>query len=437
MKPVQKILAASALLASSSYVAADDSGDSADTNALLNNLGAYLGYQLVTTYPGDPYSALFNVTSSGHLALNLLSSFFSSLPVNAFNATLSQFIPNTGSNEDNPILKNLNSLANATFSTAGYNSDSDSSSSVAINPLIDQENYQNDPVNQAILNILGTPHYTYCMNNDASAWLSECNYLYNYNVTNNVVGTVPSVNNFFSYNYNQYVIPQLNSNTLIAPLLYDTSTSVGGSTASTGSLSASTQIQEAANFIRYATYGTSPIEMPSYQDYSSTYSMAMSSTGSPKEVAQAQNTINSFISSLRTYAALSSVPTSNLYYILSKRMPQASSSSDKEQTSQALNEFMMATRRLSTQPTSSSGASWINSINTASPATVEKEIALLLAEINYQLYLNRQQEERQLLTNSLMLMIMARQEAPSFAGGNNTAPSNATTSTSSDSGDND
>lgn len=417
MKPI-KIISAALLLTFSAHSIADD-GDSADTNTLLNNLGAYLGYPLVKPYDGNPYSALLSVSSSTNLALNLMSSFFSALPVNAFNTTLSQFVPSSGSNENTSMLQTLNSMANATFTTAGYSSENDSSS-IAVNPLVDQETYQNDPTNQAILNILGTPHYTYCMNNDASAWLSDCNYLYNYNVTNNIIGTMPTPNNFFSYSYNQYVIPQLNGNTLIAPLLYDTTTSISGSTASTGGLNASTQIQEAANFIRYATFGTSPVDMPSYQNYTSTYSTATSTTDTPQNVADAQNKINSFITGLRGYAALSSVPTSNLYYILSKRMPQTSqsstsqSSNSSQTTSQALNEFIMATRRLSSEPNPSTGATWINSINTASPATVEKEIALLLAEINYQLYLNRQQEERQLLTNSLMLMIMARGQAPQF-----------------------
>lgn len=43
-------------------------------------------------------------------------------------------------------------------------------------------------------------------------------------------------------------------------------------------------------------------------------------------------------------------------------------------------------------------------INTASPATVEKEMALLLAEINYQLYQMRQQQEKIILTNSIFLL---------------------------------
>ena len=170
MKPI-KIISTALLLSFSAQTIADDGGDSADTNTLLTNLGAYLGYPLVTPSQGDPYSALFSVSSSTNLALNLMTSLFSALPVNAFNTTLSQFIPNSDSNENNSMLKTLNSMANATFTTAGYSSQSDSSS-IAVNPLLDQETYQNDPTNQAILNILGTPNYTYCMTNDASAGIS-------------------------------------------------------------------------------------------------------------------------------------------------------------------------------------------------------------------------------------------------------------------------
>lgn len=405
------------LLALSFHAMADDNNTSDDSDddvsTLLTNLGSYLGYELPGQYQGStPYAQLLNATYSQNLVMNLMYSLFGALPVNAFNTTVSQFIPSSNGSSSNANLTQLNNMANTTFSTAGYNSGGNSSS-VGVNPLIDQETYQNDPTNQSILNILGTPDYTYCMNNDASAWLSDCNLLYNYSVINNIVGTVPSPSNFFSYTYNQNVIPQLNGNTLITPLMYDTSTAIG-STGSTGTLNASTQIQEAANFIRYATFGTTPVNLPSYQDYTSVYTTASSTTGAPQNVAEATNAINSYISGLRTYASIASVPTSNLYYILSKRMPQTAPTGNKEQTSQALNEFVMATYRLSSQSPSSGQEPWIKSINEASPATVGKEIAMLLAEINYQLYLNRQQEERQLLTNSLILMIMAREQIPNF-----------------------
>ena len=71
----------------------------------------------------------------------------------------------------------------------------------------------------------------------------------------------------------------------------------------------------------------------------------------------------------------------------------------------------MATRRIYNPE--KNGEQWIDQINKASPTTVEKEMALLLAEINYQLYLNRQQDERLLLTNSLLLIQSLTQNKPS------------------------
>lgn len=153
---------------------------------------------------------------------------------------------------------------------------------------------------------------------------------------------------------------------------------------------------------------------------------------------QAQQTLAKYLASLRAYAAQNSVGISNLYFIMSKRMPQTApsggqtGSTSSGPTSQALTEFNMATWRLynttSTGGTSAATAAaasgtggtgepgntpWINSLNNAPPATVEKEIAILLAEINYQLYLDRQVHERLLMTNSILLLQSVRTGAPS------------------------
>ena len=55
---------------------------------------------------------------------------------------------------------------------------------------------------------------------------------------------------------------------------------------------------------------------------------------------------------------------------------------------------------------------WVQKINTASSATVQKEIAILLSEINYQLYLDRQIQERMLLTNSVSLLQATKASQP-------------------------
>ena len=138
---------------------------------------------------------------------------------------------------------------------------------------------------------------------------------------------------------------------------------------------------------------------------------------------QAQGTLTSYFAKLRTYAAQSSVGYSNLYYILSKRMPQTTppGSNSGTPTSQALNEFTMASWRLYT-PGGSANTNWLSQINQASPATVQKEMVTLLAEINYQMYLTRQQEERLLLTNTMLLLLSSRSSQPTAPSLDNPAP---------------
>jgi intracellular multiplication protein IcmX len=96
-------------------------------------------------------------------------------------------------------------------------------------------------------------------------------------------------------------------------------------------------------------------------------------------------------------------------------------------TSQAFNEFQSATWRLYDPAQSSSDNQWVNLINQSSAATVQKETAILLSEINYQLYLNRQMEERILLTNSLQLILSLMNNKPNTVPLNGTSQSTSTT----------
>lgn len=122
------------------------------------------------------------------------------------------------------------------------------------------------------------------------------------------------------------------------------------------------------------------------------------------------------MASLRVYAAQSSVGLSNLYYILAKRLPQNPAGVNNSVVSQAMSEFNMASWRLvkpGSGGTTSQSQQWIDTINSASSASVQKEIAVLLAEINYQLYLDRQIQERILMTHSVMLMQNTKIAKPS------------------------
>ncbi|HAT1596824.1 TPA: type IVB secretion system protein IcmX [Legionella pneumophila] len=421
----------------------DPSGQQTSTNTsnlvtYLTNLGKYLGYDITQSNkaPNPPYSQLFNSNVAQLIQNYAYNTFLGAIPVDAMSQSLMNFVTNNV--QGNSL---INNLANNTFKYQNFSSPSSGADGkITANGLIDQSTtsaqaptpsgifsalqtptsgtYLNDPVSQAVFNILGTPDYSFCMDNEQKNWLPNCNLIYQNLVMQNVIGNLPpalpnqsSLPPFYSYKYNQPLISQLNSNSLIAPLLMDTSASQSGQDSG---LKAQSQAQQALNFIRYASAQVTPPSLPKLTAYTELWNQAKAQPGSQgyNEVQQKQAaaTLSSYFNNLRVYAAQTSVGVSNLYYILSKRLPQNMSGDQNNPnvTSQALNEFNMATRRLF-DPTASNtpgqpNQQWIKQINDASPATVQKEIAVLLAEINYQMYLDRQIQERILLTNSIMLL---------------------------------
>ena len=389
----------------------------------LLNLGAYLGYNLSQS-PGSGNTIQPNPTllDVNELQLAQTYSFYTlmgAIPVNAVTQQLSQFVP-----QGQKGMANLNAFANYVFSQQNYSSPASQQGNISVNSLIDQKNYQNDPVSQGVLNILGTPDDSFCMDNTGKNWQQDCDLLYQSLVSNNVIGEIPSTQKFFTFQEIQPFLPQLNSNTLVGPLLYDVSNpsqqgkSAGGSgvpeSDSSQGLNAVNQAQVAANFIRYVSGGVVPLNLPSYQTYDNLYLTATNKNLSEVERKAAQRQLSNYLASLRTYSAKMSVALGNFYYIFAKRMPQNLNTENSQQKSQALTEFTMATHRLF-NPDLSANKQWVNDINNASSATVQKEMAVLLAEINYQLYLNRQQQERLLLTNSVLLLQNAETLPPNIS----------------------
>lgn len=410
--------------------------NSANTQSLvtyLKNLGAYLGYDL-TTAPSTTSTQLIDPTTAALAETYLFTTFFGALPVPMASKESSfQFIPSSANGA-----RAINETANLTFTQQQYSSP-DSKEQVTVNSLTDQQPYQNDPVSQSIYNILGTPDVSFCSsggvvsnptnpnatnNIKASATCNIAPQMFQNQIIQNVLGPIPGTTEFFSYQNNSALIAQLNSDALIAPLYYSTDNS--DSQQSTGSpsptpkakgLSAQNQAQQAANFIRYVSGSVVPITLPSRSQYDSLYSAAI---GLNDVGAQAK--LSTYLTNLRVYAAQTSVGMSNLYYILSKRLPQAAQGGDdkagagaNKPTSEALNEYNMATWRIFKQSegAGSNQQQWIDKINTASPATVQKEIAVLLSEINYQLYLTRQINERMLFTSSVSLLQGTKANQPS------------------------
>ena len=200
---------------------------------------------------------------------------------------------------------------------------------------------------------------------------------------------------------------KLDSSVLLSPLIY----SADGD-------AENDQLKNAQAFVRYITGSVLPPQGPSALIMSKMINTIKTSTD-PSIAMSYFNTLGNYILSTRIYAARQSVPIRNIYEILSRRMPIPNSSGDQggspnEKTSQALNEFNMASYRLFApsnsnnnldgQQGSTSTSTWQDMINTASSSVIQKETALLLAEINYQLYLMRVQQEKLLLTNSLFLI---------------------------------
>ncbi|RAP35646.1 hypothetical protein B1207_11125 [Legionella quinlivanii] len=446
--PVLLLLCSSTVIADVPTGGLDDAGGGgqSDLPTYLQNLGKYFGYD-ITQYcttggtcsqgggGSDTFSNLL-INSQNNLAPQL-SSYYSFLgallsPGASSNGSSGQGAPivNGGSQGNSTI----NSLAATTFPSYG----STSGSGVSASALIDQtanKQYMSDPVSQAVFNILTTPNSSYCVNNDGS-WKQQCKYLYRSLVMSNVIGTLPSTDDFFNSSYTQGLVSQLNSNALLSPMLF--STNSGGQTTTSSplvsddsqnqGLTANNQVQEAANFIRYASGQVNPVALPDRNTYDSLYNKALnlSKNTEASDQIQAQTTLTDYLTRLRTYAAQVSVGIGNLYYILSKRLPQNLSGTSGNTTSQALSEYTMATWRLFNSNQSSSGGQtqqqWVEQINTANSATVQKEIAVLLAEINYQMYLSRQQQERLLLTETILLLQnshAAEPDAGLAAGSNN------------------
>lgn len=416
-------------------VADDTYGPSMNSNMQelinsLNNLGSYLGYDLtgkITTPPSPPNQQLLSMPWPTLTQNYLYVTFLGAIPVNAISQTISQFVPTTGAY--------INQFANKSFPNYGS---PDGQAAVSAQPPVDQPtapsssgdsgSFLPDPVSQAVFNILGTPDYSYCLKDDGTGLKDNCS-SQNAVMSGLLGGSLPKIDQFFTYGYNQPVIGQLNSNSLTGPLLYSIQSSQPPSTGSpipgrlgktAPTTTPQTQAQQAASFIRYASGLAAPISLPSYSSYKSMLETASAKQGDANynvtNTLQAQNVLNAYFTNLRVYAAQSSVGISNLYYILSKRLPQ--NLTDSNPTSQALTEFNMATWRLF-NPANAKDESkqWVVQISAASPASVQKEIAVLLAEINYQMYLDRQIQERILLTNSIMLMqnLKASQPSAEFA----------------------
>lgn len=378
----------------------------------VRNLGLYFGFDLTKPPANAIITQLLDTSMEEAPRLN-----FSSL-VNAYLGA--SIVTASGSEKDKGALvpsdnsfASINDHANMTFKSF----QSPGQSGLTANPLIDQKEYQPDPVNQAILNILTTPDASWCKVKNPKD-ISKCNLLYRDKIISNVLGKIPQ--NFFDYAQNKQILTQLNSNSLTAPLLYADKASSGGSKKE--GLTADTQAAQAANFVKYAISDVLPLPLLSLENYADLYLQyfkVVEDNSTNERDLRAKEILENYMASLRVYTAQRSVAISNLYDIMSRRVKQESTSeADKTPaTSEALSEFVMAASRLKNigdGKAEGPSQDWIKKINEASGETVQKEIALLLAEMNYQMYLSRQQQEKILLTNTMILIQNMRGNEPSL-----------------------
>lgn len=391
-------------------------GNSEEILKYLKNLGQYLGFDISEPPTNPVKTQLIDADDQSRMDLSHLVNSY----LGAILTTVSQknkedsFIPSSVN-----FAQSINPNANGTI--ASYSSPN--KSDITVSPLIDQEKYQQDPVSQAVLNILTTPDTSWCTGAQSNPRnrATICPPLYRGKVIHNVIGSKIPVS-FFNYEWNEAVLNQLNSNSLTSPLMYSVKpSSTAGDKSDDKNLTATSQAAEAANFVRYAISDVLPLQLIAYEDYAKLYRQYLRAdeSNATKEEQKARTVLENYLASVRVYAAQRSVAISNLYGIMSRRMTQASASDTGkvDPTSEALSEFTMAAWRLKNiGDGKSQGPSqeWIKKINEASSDTVQKEIAVLLAEMNYQMYLSRQQQERILLTNTMILLENMKANAPSL-----------------------
>ena len=411
----------------------------------IYNLGAALGFMIGGdhTDTSKVSADLINPSQSIKDEFTTVQYLFATLSINYNYINQYPFIAN-------PLYDGINGLANQVFANKNENQSENTLDSAPIHPT---------PVTQSLQNMLSiTPDgYCYiqrgtCENYD---WDTGCKYFYTQSklfatalgidnisdlfksnvtscgvdVTQKRLNRLADITNSLGFfpdsqqNFNTSLMNQLDSSLLTTPLLYDnTSSSSTSSTSSENSeqsknyllgLKSDNAEQAAENYIKYVTGMVLPPDPMTKEDVDKIITNIADSEDIASQLKSFRDFSKYFLG-LRVYASRVSVAIQNIYEILGSRKKLNTEEEDPSQaSSQALNEFKMATYRLynpKANPDSLSTSSdpttvpWQQMINEASPARVQKETALLLAEINYQLYLMRKQQEKLLLTNSVMLL---------------------------------
>lgn len=234
----------------------------------------------------------------------------------------------------------------------------------------------------------------------------------------------PSLFQLSSGSTNQQLVPSLSFDSLVGPLVYvpNAKEDTGGSDSddkksSNLGLFGKDPATQADSFIRYASGSVLPLAKPSLNDYNALIKTITNKSTPVAQKAAGVAQLNAYRLMLRSYAAQTSVGVSNLYHLMGKRMVNKKNNS----ASQAELEFQMATSRLASAKKSGaqdSQSDWLTNLKQATPAEVQRQTAILLAEMNYQLYLSRMSQERLLATMSVLQLQLLAQLKNSVSLGN-------------------
>lgn len=213
---------------------------------------------------------------------------------------------------------------------------------------------------------------------------------------------VPGFWTFLRETSDSAVLPSLNADTLLSPLTYNEEAQTSIDDSRLG-LYGRTELAAADNFIRYLSGELLPNNLSTMHEYKIYQDLANAGDEAlcPQYSVDAAMKIKAYRTMLRNYAAQVSVGTSNLYHLMQKRRKVSNSGTVQDTTSQMEEEYNMATYRIF-NPTGTKETKWQANLKQASSSAIQKQMAMLLAEINYQLFLNRKEQERILVTLSAM-----------------------------------
>ncbi len=416
------------------------------TATYLNNLGLYIGFQLDAAPANPPSTTTPDLEQTINSQFYAGVSYIASLP---FVIDISKnpgitYVPNIEPVNTTDQYNLLTSIPVAAYSvwanmgTGGTIESTNASAVVGINQLHgeddDNASYYSNMTSQYIFDLLTTPDYTYCTSDKSAGadiyTMEECEQyglkdmpitpFHNLEVSNAILSGGQTVDGnfvtygnhfftsddalsdqptiFFSTAVNEPLVPQLNADALMGPLMYNTQVISNTNDDETG-YPGDTQETQAMAFIRYVSGMNLSSVLPSYNDYTTAYKN-LQDTDVAKRNSALKGFINYFLG-IRTLAANLSVGTSNLAGIMGSRMVNKVTN-----TSQAYDEYVMATRRvLNPDSSDTSGKAtnkWVTDMENASPITMQRELLYLMADNLYMTYQNKVLNEKILLTLSAM-----------------------------------